>query len=90
MDLDELYRRLKEEPRDSRWLLRRVGPDFEERIRALRESGRPVAVTMEDVAGLQRAVYRADDQFDLFTTALCPPAPRRRGRRRVRRRLKAI
>jgi hypothetical protein len=90
LDSDELYNRLKERPRDARWLLRKVGPDYEKHIRALRESGRPVSVSMESVGGVQRAVYRADDQFDLFSTSMCPPAPDRRPARRTRRRLKTI
>jgi hypothetical protein len=91
VELDELYRQLKHRPRDARWLLRRVGMDYEGHIRALRESGRPVAVTMEDVDGVWRAVYRAEDQLDLFARPTERVATSRRSRRpRPRRKLKAI
>jgi hypothetical protein len=69
MDLEELYRCLQDEPRDARWLLRRVGHDYADRIENLRRSGRPVQVSMETVAGQHRAVYRATDPPDLLVAA---------------------
>ena len=66
MDLDDLYRCLQEEPRDARWLLRRIGQDYVEHIEDLRRSGRPVEVSMQTVAGQHRAVYRADAHPEFF------------------------
>ena len=81
MELDRLYALLKERPRDARWLLRKVGPDYMDQVQALRSMGRPVEVEMQDVEGLRRAVYRAADQGDLFAS-LASPRPRRRRRPR--------
>jgi hypothetical protein len=81
MELDRLYALLKEQPRDARWLLRKVGSDYMQQVAALREQGRPVEVEMQDVEGMRRAVYRAADQGDLFA-GLGSPRPRRRRRRR--------
>jgi hypothetical protein len=81
MELDRLYALLKEQPRDARWLLRKVGTDYMDRVEALRGQGRPVEVEMQDVEGMRRAVYRAADQGDLFT-GLNAPRPRRRRHRR--------
>jgi len=81
MELDRLYVLLKEQPRDARWLLRKVGTDYLEQVEALRAQGRPVEVEMQDVEGMRRAVYRAADQGDLFA-GLSSPRPRRRRRRR--------
>jgi hypothetical protein len=80
MELDRLYSLLKEEPRDVRWLMRKVGPDYRARVEDLREQGRPVEVVMQDVEGLSRAVYRAADQGELFS-ALVKSRRRRRRRR---------
>lgn len=82
MELDRLYALLKEQPRDARWLLRKVGTDYRERVEALREQGRPVEVEMQDVDGMRRAVYRAADQGDLFSGLSKPRSRRRRRRRR--------
>jgi hypothetical protein len=81
MELDRLYALLKQQPRDARWLLRKVGTDYMQQVRALRAMGRPVEVEMQDVEGLRRAVYRAADQGDLFA-GMTSPRPRRRRRRR--------
>jgi hypothetical protein len=81
MELDRLYALLKEQPRDARWLLRKVGADYMQQVAALREQGRPVEVEMQDVEGMRRAVYRAADQGDLFA-GLATPRPKRRSRRR--------
>ena len=66
MDADALYRCLQEEPRDARWLLKKVGPDYKRKIDGLQTSGRPIDVKMEIVAGQNRAVYRAASQGHLF------------------------
>jgi hypothetical protein len=88
MDLNRLYLLLKREPRDGRWLLRKLGPDYLDRIEDLRRLGRPVEMRVEDVEGLQRAVYRAADQTELFgAEQLSPSRPRRRRRRPRERRL---
>ena len=39
MELDRLYALLKEQPRDARWLLRKVGTDYMEQVAALRAQG---------------------------------------------------
>ena len=80
MELDRLYHLLKEKPRDARWLLRRVGEEYQDSIDALRSQGRPVDVRLQEVDGLHRAVYHATDQGELFPET--PAAPRRRRRRR--------
>ena len=82
MELERLYRYLKESPRDARWMMRRVGTDYQDTVEALRQKGWPVAVRLDDVGGLHRAVYLADDQGELF-----PPEakPKRRRRRRPKR-----
>lgn len=85
MDLDRLYLLLKQRPRDSRWLMRRVGPGYPEALEALRRQGRPVGVHMEDVEGQKRPVYRAEDQAELFVAPDTPSRRRRRRPRRVRR-----
>ncbi len=79
MELDRLYQYLKEQPRDTRWLLRKLGPDYATRIEELRDTGRPVSMTMETVAGARRLMYKADDQIPMFTQA------KKKKRRRAKR-----
>lgn len=80
MELERLYRYLKERPRDARWMLRKLGPDYLETVEALRERGWPVACKTTDANGLHRILFVADDQAELFPAA----SPKRRRRRRPR------
>jgi hypothetical protein len=77
MELERLYRYLKESPRDARWMLRKVGPDYLEAVEELRVRGWPVACRKTDASGLHRVLYAADDQTELFPEAV-PPKKRRR------------
>lgn len=87
MELSRLYRYLKEAPRDGRWMMRRVGPDYLEQIEALGSSGRPVSADMGEVAGVRRVLYRADDQAELFTPVQLDGKKKRPRRRRLTRSL---
>jgi hypothetical protein len=78
MELERLYRYLKERPRDARWMLRKLGPDYLDRVEALRAKGWPVACKTTDENGLHRVLFVADDQAELFPVA----SPKRRRRRR--------
>jgi len=79
--LRRLYEYLIEGPRDARWMLRKVGPDYLEVIEELRRRGWPVACRLQEVKGLRRAVFSADLQGELFPTE--PARPKRRRRRRT-------
>lgn len=81
LDAARLYRYLKDAPRDGRWMLRRVGPDYPRVLEELARSGLPVEVRMDDVGGQQRAVYRAADQAELFGHDQVEAKPRRRRRK---------
>ena len=78
MELERLYRYLKESPRDARWMLRKLGPDYLDYVEELRERGWPVACKKTDANGLHRVLFLADDQVELFPEA----SPRKRRRRR--------
>jgi hypothetical protein len=79
MELERLYRYLKEKPRDARWMLRKVGASYLETVEEMRRRGWTVECRLEDVNGLHRAVYCADLQGELFLEKdSARPAPRRR------------
>ena len=65
MELNRLYLYLKSAPRDTRWMMRRVGPEFRAQLAELRAQGRPVTELFEDVEGKRRLVYRAGDQAEI-------------------------
>jgi len=69
VEAQRLYRYLKESPRDGRWLLRRVGPDFNVTLEKLRSLGLPVSAEWGEIDGRCGIVYRADDQPELFPGA---------------------
>ena len=79
MELERLYRYLKESPRDARWMLRKLGPDYLDVVEELRGRGWPVACKKTDANGLHRVLFVADDQAELFPEAR--PQKRRRRRR---------
>ena len=66
MELERLYRYLKDKPRDGRWMLRKVGADYLETVDEMRRRGWAVECRLEDVNGVHRAVYCADLQGELF------------------------
>ncbi len=80
MELRRLYQYLIDGPRDARWMLRKVGPDYLEVVEKLRSRGWPVGCRLQDVGGLHRAVFFADLQGELF------PVQEKKKRRRRRRR----
>jgi len=85
MELERLYRYLKEKPRDARWMLRKVGADYLKTLEKMRRRGWTVECRLEDVNGLHRAVYCADLQGDLFLQKdMSRPIPRRARTRRKR------
>lgn len=65
MDLNRLYQYLKDSPRDTRWMMRKLGPDFRVRLDELRAQGRPVLEDFAEVEGMKRLLYRADDQVEI-------------------------
>lgn len=75
MEAQRLYRFLKQAPRDGRWLLRRVGPDFHLRLDELRAQGLPVSAEWGEIDGRVGVVYRASDQPELFSDP--PPSESR-------------
>jgi len=85
MELQRLYQYLKARPRDARWMLRKVGPDYLQVVDELRRKGWPVACRLQDVKGLRRAVFSADLQGELFS--LDSAKPKRRRRRKSPRKL---
>ena len=79
MELERLYRYLKDKPRDGRWMLRKVGADYLETVDEMRRRGWAVECRLEDVNGVHRAVYCADLQGELFREKdLVNAKPRRR------------
>jgi hypothetical protein len=66
LEAERLYRYLKAAPRDGRWLLRRVGPDFPQLLDELRRAGRPVDAEWGEIEGRCGVFYRAADQHELF------------------------
>jgi hypothetical protein len=68
VELNQLYQFLKSSPRDTRWMIRRVGPEFRAQLAALRAQGRPVTESFMDVEGKRRLVYRAADQVEIGFT----------------------
>ena len=86
MDLNRLYRYLTESPRDGRWMLKKVGQEYPATIEQLNRSGRPVSQKMVDVDGVQRVVYEACIQRDLFESPEGAASARKKRRRRVVRR----
>lgn len=85
MELERLYRYLKEKPRDARWMLRKVGADYLKAMEEMRRRGWTVECRLEDVNGLHRAVYCADLQGDLFGQKEMSQAATPRARRRKKR-----
>lgn len=85
MELERLYRYLKEKPRDARWMLRKVGADYLKAMEEMRRRGWTVECRLEDVNGLHRAVYCADLQGDLFGQKEMSQADAPRARRRKKR-----
>ncbi len=82
MELERLYRYLKEKPRDARWMLRKVGADYLQTVKEMQRRGWTVECRLEDVNGLHRAVYCADLQGDLFGQKEISGASGRRSRTR--------
>ncbi len=85
MELERLYRYLKEKPRDARWMLRKVGADYLQTVEEMRRRGWAVECRLEDVNGLHRAVYCADLQGELFGQKTMSGAKLRRSRTRRKR-----